>query len=1115
MKGLGGKAQAESQNIAINLGSKSSSAFVIGGGLAGAYQYDGDTKASTATSKANNVTITVGEEGAGDVFANTDAKGKYFSDVKTALSNIKNKVGSSISLTDVMKALQGKNLSALKDALGKLDTAGLEKDVQTLIDALAETSGVNVGIFGGGVAAAWSRNEVYPGKVVDENNTGEGKYDVDAVTAPKATATVENVAINVLSGYNVGVFGGGIALASGDATVPEDGEKPAGTLAQSDVQTVTLNFAGGETIGVMGGGIAYAGGTGDMNYGLGAVSKVGTVNINVIGGSVDGIIGGGYAVDDTNPLKNGAPDTSKTASSTVDEVNITATSGKIGRLAFDAFFGQNQMPPIDTSKPDLRNYLDSMTYAMIQGKTAIVGGGISSGNRDESNETGAAHVNKVFIAIGGTTVVGLKEKEGYKANIYGGGIATEGGLATVDSATILVTDKAQIYGDIYGGGLALQGEYNNADYYNNAEAKVGTSKIVIAGGTVHGDIYAGGKVVAATNHQGEVIAKSTVDEGYVTLADPAVFEGTKIDANGVTTAALTLAGGEYDFKTNQSVNAFSKVRAQAVKNFTFDFGDKTETNWTGLYDVIGITANASADTSTVELRSGAVATKTGYNNVTFNVTGGVLALGDKATAQTAFDSVSAMNGIPGLYLAGAVDLSNVAANIGDANTATTGSVVLGSGATLTADAGAKTSVKEGTISGLNIGNLYFTNVATEGASVMFGDALVGVDLTDLSAATLDNVRYVASYNGTSQTVTFVQNEDGIALASLGLDGFDGKALDQIEKQTDEASELIKNYLDGQNKKLRNGDHRHAQLNAAFNLAAAGGVQTAGIEGAMIGLDQVAKRASLTNTFNDGVTGFAEVTGTQVQMGGSRSMLETKTQLGGLAFGGEYTQGDWTIGALANVGTGEVKGHGDNGGVKNDVDYYGLQAYAARRIGDFNIVGQAGWMTTSNDIVHGSGDSADVDADVWTVGARGEMNLKFSDELSFVPYVGVNYLRVSTDGYTTKKGFKVEDTDQNLVNMPIGVAVSGTKSFDSGWIVKSVFDVGYVHMFGDTNVEADTLVGQARMGTDLDVWSENVGRARLGFEAQKDAMALGFGLGMAAGSDDYREVYGQVNVKYVF
>ena len=55
------------------------------------------------------------------------------------------------------------------------------------------------------------------------------------------------------------------------------------------------------------------------------------------------------------------------------------------------------------------------------------------------------------------------------------------------------------------------------------------------------------------------------------------------------------------------------------------------------------------------------------------------------------------------------------------------------------------------------------------------------------------------------------------------------------------------------------------------------------------------------------TGFAEVTGTSLKMGGDSGALETKTELGGITVGGEYTMGDMTFGVMGNFGTGDVEG----------------------------------------------------------------------------------------------------------------------------------------------------------------------------------------------------------------
>lgn len=84
-------------------------------------------------------------------------------------------------------------------------------------------------------------------------------------------------------------------------------------------------------------------------------------------------------------------------------------------------------------------------------------------------------------------------------------------------------------------------------------------------------------------------------------------------------------------------------------------------------------------------------------------------------------------------------------------------------------------------------------------------------------------------------------------------------------------------------------------------------------------------------------------------GGSRAALETKTKLGGVAAGGEYRTADFVAGAAALAGTGDVKGRGVNSDVTNDVDYYGLELFAAKTFGSFNVGGLVGWTTSENDV----------------------------------------------------------------------------------------------------------------------------------------------------------------------
>ena len=98
------------------------------------------------------------------------------------------------------------------------------------------------------------------------------------------------------------------------------------------------------------------------------------------------------------------------------------------------------------------------------------------------------------------------------------------------------------------------------------------------------------------------------------------------------------------------------------------------------------------------------------------------------------------------------------------------------------------------------------------------------------------------------------------------------------------------------------------------------------------------------------------------------------------------------------------------------------------------MGQVGYVTTSNDVSHATAalDKADIDADVMSVGVRGEMRFDLTQNTRLVPYVGVNYLRVSTDGFHTKQGLEVKDQDQDIGTIPVGVKFAGDMKTASGW-----------------------------------------------------------------------------------
>lgn len=554
------------------------------------------------------------------------------------------------------------------------------------------------------------------------------------------------------------------------------------------------------------------------------------------------------------------------------------------------------------------------------------------------------------------------------------------------------------------------------------------------------------------------------------------------------------------------IKGFDKLDSgDLVTGANYDMGDKTGVEVTGNYEFGEILNGAATKTMTVK-EGGALAVQSAQalaNN--FVVEEGVLALGTTARTADARDALGKYNEKAGLYLSGTVDLASAKINVGNVAADVTTNVNLGSNGTLIVDAtaaheDAAATTVTGTINAVEGSTLHYMNVADQGIVTVDGKV----------KTTVDNLLFKVEEVADGQNKFTFERATGSDLAGTGLGGFDGDALVGMAE-----NEVIGSLLDQANTAITSGSQREARLNGALNLAAAGGVQTAGIEAATMGIDQATKRAALTNVFLDGWTGFAEVTGTSLKMGGDSGALETKTELGGITVGGEYTMGDMTFGVMGNFGTGDVEGEGDNDGVKNDVDYYGVQGYAAKRMGQFNLVGQMGLMTTKNDVTSADGDSADIDATIFTIGARSEMAFQISKSCQAVPYVGLNYLRVATDGYNTAKGLSVDDMDQNLVSMPIGVAFSGNMDLASGWTLRPTVDVAYVHTFGDTDVEATRKFGAAAINTNLDVWSENVGRVGFGLEARKDALSFGGQIGGAFGDNDHREFYGLLNVKYLF
>ena len=426
--------------------------------------------------------------------------------------------------------------------------------------------------------------------------------------------------------------------------------------------------------------------------------------------------------------------------------------------------------------------------------------------------------------------------------------------------------------------------------------------------------------------------------------------------------------------------------------------------------------------------------------------------------------------------------------------------------TLVVDAAGKTNITNGTVTLEGDSILYFHNV---GANLADGETTQTGSLTLADAPStvkVDNILWKYVYGTDTYTLEQKSAEEVAQTTGIKTAG----VIDFYNRLPSESplKDRIKDeFFRGE-----------ANLKGGMNLAAAAGVQAAALQGLGLATDTAQKRASLSQTFVDGVTSFAEVSGTRLDLGGNSSMNEINAELGGLIVGGEWTRSDMTFGGLANLGSGSVRGQSANAGVKNDVDYYGASLYAGKRFGQFNIVGQAGYLRTSNDLTDSSVGYAKADSvktNVWTIGVRGEASVQLYENSQLIPYVGLTYVRLNTDDYTVSNGTHVSSTHQNLWTVPVGLMFTGKTAAASGWNLQPLLDVAYVRSLGDKDVEATTTWGSTVGSVTMDVWAENVLRSRAGIEAQKGALSLGIQGGAACGSDNMSSFFAQISARYSF
>lgn len=404
-------------------------------------------------------------------------------------------------------------------------------------------------------------------------------------------ATVGNTSVTIAAGtINGKVVAGGLAINGGTTTVEgntlltmTDGEVSGdligGNLLEKDgeegdsIASTTVSVEGGTVAGEIYGG-SYVRNTA-------GTSEVANTTVNISGGTIGAKVPQGwaqYVVGGGKAMSNATT----TESSVMGTAAVNISGGDITR---GAVVGGGFARAQGASGSATANVEDSVVNLTGGSLVGVVGGGLAENlGTTSSTATATAEVTTASLTIdGNATVNGII----YKGNDAGN---------TSPSAAVI------------GGGLAYSKKGSKAT------ASVGTANTIINGGTINGDVYAGGMADGAG-------AQANVDNASLTIKGGEINGNIYAGGYALNAGTATVANATVTFDGNSS---FAKtVQGGNATNSTLAF-----TNYNGTFDgqVVGFTKLDVAEGSTLKLQTLSTGTtaekKAGvFNNNALTLTG--------------------------------------------------------------------------------------------------------------------------------------------------------------------------------------------------------------------------------------------------------------------------------------------------------------------------------------------------------------------------------------------------------------------------------------------------------------------------------------------------------------
>ena len=587
--------------------------------------------------------------------------------------------------------------------------------------------------------------------------------------------------------------------------------------------------------------------------------------------------------------------------------------------------------------------------------------------------------------------------------------------------------------------------------------------------------------VGTGNSAGSLVAGNADLNGAAVVLDP-VWQGNDTIGNA-SKAALAF--------TNNNVNGLMTVGRNSVLSLGTDDTGKAE--------------QAFAESELTWGETGVSAALYIDQAQKLQVQGGILLDGTKTAASAEANKASFADGSLLIVNGSGIGTSGTAALTG------------GSGSTLTVNQGAKlylTSTNAGTYT-ITKG---FANTTIDGWSWSADTAAVDVSVNKLSEIEkIEKNTTSGDFTVTVRQTDIQKKYDGIALPHIL------QAMDQ--SRTEYAGIKYLTYLANDN--TLDKEQFIAAVNGFAQGAENSGAAHSGTMAAFTIGDTIQSRMSLVSDVAAPQGGKGKDTDATDNGSIWAQYIHNKDKvdnLGGISYDGQYNGviigGDFAPTGKYHSGVAFSYGDGSSTGSvsKNDFAFWGFSYYGRIKNDDTNVIFDAGYSKTSNDIKG----SVDIDSDtkVLTLGVKGEKLINNGHGTSYVPYAGLRYLNVDSGSYNGTIGGAVAanySTDKaDLWLLPVGISISHESVTAGGWKVRPTADIAYVWTLGDKNTAMDITVpgvnATDRLGYDIMDSGFFVGK--LGLEAEKGDWTYGLGYACQKGSHAQNSKF-MLNVTYSF